>query len=147
MGSDGTFRVEDLIPGNAEVGLSIRSRDDLYRSRTLIRRVFIEEGTVTHLDFDVPEAKGRIRGRVLLGNVHVESMLIQVNINATGGTEEHMMLARSDGRFEFTDVPSGNGQIEITVQLQSGGRLTHREAIELDEVGLLDRDFDLTGGR
>ena len=147
MVSVGTFRVVDLITGNAKVVLSIRSRDDPYRSRTLIRRVFIEEGTVTRLDFDVPEANGRIRGRVLLGNVHVQSMLIQVNINAPGGTEEHMMRVRSDGRFEFTGVPSGTGQLEITVQLQSGGRLTHRAAIELDDGGLLERDFDLTGGR
>ncbi len=58
-----------------------------------------------------------------------------------------MKRPRSDGRFEFTGVPSGTGQIEITVQLQSGGTLSHREAIELDDGGLLERDFDLTGGR
>lgn len=73
--------------------------------------------------------RARISGRILpaKGEYHLPEMIIANIVSMTGGFRETVMV-RSDGSFEFKNVPGGN----FTITVESPGYETVEQSVDVD---------------
>jgi RNA polymerase sigma factor (sigma-70 family) len=147
--SSGRFRFASLAPGSMEVSAFFPSDGEGTSIRRLIRRVLIENGRVTHVNFDFPVGGAVLEGSVCYGTVPASSGFARVYCALADG-EEFRGASFEGGAFRVDDLPAGSARVEISAFFADlrhiVGRRTHEILLNESKLTQITVDF-AQGGR
>lgn len=140
---DGRYQLTKQAPG--EAWLRIRPVSSYEEYSSIRRRVSLEEGAVTIVDFDLPAMDAVVEGTVLLDGLPPEQGIAHLRIdNLIQQTSTYATLS-PDGGYRLEGPWSGAAVLRVSLMLPSGDRLEPpREALHIREGDVIRQDFNLS---
>jgi hypothetical protein len=111
--------------------------------------VLIENGRVTHVNFDFPLGAAVLEGSVCYGNVPASNGFARVYIALAEG-EEFRSASCDDSTFRVDDLPAGHVRVEISAFFPDLRNIVRRKSLDvvLNENELIQITVDFAqGGR
>jgi hypothetical protein len=146
-GPDGTFRIEQVRPGETTVSVAFdKDVKDPMKIRSISKRITVESGQTVTVALDLPEATAGIEGQVrLCGQPAPASAFVIFTSTKDGAESPSMAQADANGFFKFEAVPAGSGTLRATVPGGVPG-LVHTVSAQVETVAgqVIRQDLDAT---
>ncbi|MFC1737361.1 carboxypeptidase-like regulatory domain-containing protein, partial [Candidatus Hydrogenedentota bacterium] len=139
--SEGRYRLTHLIPGPIHVYTSVGEPPDIRLSRD----VTVEEGQVVVADFDIIESNNVLEGTILLNGERPPKTSLWLYVNTSSGNAKIKASVEPDGSYEAFGLPAGEASARVVVFLVSGGRVTRRYTVMIEEGARTHHDINVTG--
>lgn len=132
-GSDGTFRLTDLMPGEFNVELSRREalEDGTGRfDQQVVQQAIVSPGMVTEVIFDLQTHQGIVTGTITDNSNTSLRAQIHVTVFKDSGGEESFTGRCEDGRYTIEKIAAGPARVVATLfDADSRPRSRVREAM------------------
>ena len=134
-GSDGAYRVGQLVSGEVEVTAEITG------DRRVTAEAIVGAGTTTEVNLDFAPATSVVHGHIDAAVFDPQRMNVECTVTTESGIESRRVQAKPDGTYHIADVPSGH--VRLAAQIWSPNEMDAKQLVEFElaENEVVQRDF------
>ncbi len=139
-GSDGFYRIGEIVPGEVQAKAHFRIQEDNPRNRWIVSKpTVVKVGKVTKLDFDFSPGTSVIEGVVTINGETPVGYSVWIFVTTDYGQASSRAIIDPDGYYRAENVPSGIATVRY------GSRADKQYTFEIGEGELVQQDIVFSG--